>query len=125
MGLLGRIFGSVEIVKEGFELIDDLHTSDEERIEAKTNERVRVLEAYAPFKLAQRLLAVMFAATFLFSFFLVLTMTLIGEGNTEAVLAVLKEFFIGEAMLIILLFYFGGGAAEGVIAKLATRNAVQ
>lgn len=121
LGVLKAIFGSGEVIKEGFQLIDDMHTSDEERIEARADNKVRILQAYEPFKLAQRLLAVMFTITFLFSFLLVLGMTLSGQGNPEAVKQILAEFWIGEIMLTIVLFYFGGGAAEGVIAKIGAR----
>ncbi len=111
------IFGSGEIVTRGFELIDDLHTSGEERIEAVANAKVRMLEAYAPFKLAQRVLAFAFGFVFLASFGLVLGMTLAGMGDVDSVRAVLSEFWIGEIMLIIITFYFGGGAVEGVMER--------
>lgn len=115
MGVLAKIFGSGEVVKAGIELIDSLHTSTEEEIAAKSKAKIDLLEAYAPFKLAQRYLAVMFTVTFLACFVLVLAMTLAGEGDIEAVKQVLGDFYIGEIMLTIVFFYFGGGAFEGVL----------
>ena len=42
-------------------------------------------------------------------------MTLLGEGDIDAVKAVLGDFYIGEIMLTIVFFYFGGGAFEGAM----------
>lgn len=111
--LLGKIFGSGDVVSKGLDLIDDIHTSTEEEIAAKNKAKTDLLQAYAPFKLAQRYLAVMFGGTYLLSFVLVLGMTLAGVGDVTAVKTVLGEFYIGEIMAGIVMFYFGGGAFEG------------
>ena len=121
IGILKTIFGSGDVIKSGVELIDSLHTSEEERIEAQTSAQIKLIEAYAPYKLAQRLLMLMFASTFLLMFACVLGLTLFygaGEAKIDEVRAVLDEFFIGEIMLTIVLFYFGGGATEGVVERL-------
>ena len=112
---LSKIFGSGDVIEKGLQLIDDMHTSTEEEIQAKSKAKTDLLQAYAPFKIAQRYLAVMFAVTFLASFALVLTMTLLGKGDIAAVKVVLGDFYIGEIMLTIVFFYFGGGAFEGVL----------
>ncbi len=116
-GLLAKIFGAGDVIEQGVRLIDSLHTSDEERIQAGSKAKTDLLTAYAPFKLAQRVLAFMFAGVFIFSFFLVLVLTLIGKGNTKDVMEVLNMFYIGEIMLSIIIFYFGGGFLEGGIGK--------
>lgn len=117
-GVLGKIFGSDKVIEKGIDLIDSFHTSDSEMVEAKTKAKTDLLQSYAPFKLAQRYLSLMFATTFLCSFFLVLTMTLLGEGDVTAVKQVLGDFYIGEIMLTIVFFYFGGGAFEGIASKV-------
>lgn len=117
MNLLAKIFGSSDVISKGLDLIDSMHTSDEEEIKAKSQAKIDLLTAYAPFKLAQRYLAVMFTVVFLCCFILVLSMTLAGKGDTAQVKIVLSEFYIGEIMLSIVLFYFGGGAFEGIIGK--------
>jgi hypothetical protein len=117
MGILATIFGSGDVIKKGLDLIDDMHTSTEEEIEAKNKAKTNLLTAYAPFKIAQRYLALMFASTFLSSFILVLGMTLFGSADTEQVKTIMSEFYIGEIMISIILFYFGGGAFEGVLEK--------
>jgi hypothetical protein len=114
---IGKIFGSGEVISNGLKLIDDIHTSKEEEILAKNQAKINLLEAYAPFKIAQRYLAIMFTVTFLLSFVLVLTMTMLGKGDIDAVKLVLGDFYIGEIMLTIVFFYFGGGAVEGFLSK--------
>jgi hypothetical protein len=115
MGILSTIFGSSEVISEGFKLIDSMHTSKSEEIVAKVQGKVNLLNAYAPFKIAQRYLMLMFTITFLASFITVLVMTLIGVGDIDAVKTVLSEFYIGEIMFTIVGFYFGGGFLEGAI----------
>jgi len=117
MGILSTILGSGDVIKKGLDLIDDMHTSDEEEIVAKNKAKTDLLTAYAPFKIAQRYLALMFTFTFLSSFALVLGMTLFGSADVSKVKTVMSEFYIGEIMISIVLFYFGGGAFEGVLEK--------
>jgi len=115
MGIFATIFGSGAVIEKGMDLIDDMHTSDEEEIAAKSKAKVDLLNAYAPFKIAQRYLALLFTGTFIFSFTLVLAMTLAGIGDIKEVKTVLSDFYIGEIMLAIVMFYFGGGAFEGAL----------
>lgn len=117
IGILAKILGSGDVVKQGMSLIDEMHTSTEEEVAVKSKAKTDLLAAYAPFKLAQRYLALMFAFTFLLCFAITLGMTLSGRGDIEGVKAILGDFWIGEIMLIIVGFYFGGGLAESVKAK--------
>jgi len=114
IGILGKILGSGDVIKKGMELIDDMHTSSEEEIAAKSKAKIDLMNAYAPFKIAQRYIALMFTGVFLSMFVLVLAMTLAGEGDIEAVKQIIGDFWIGEIMLMIVGFYFGGGLAESV-----------
>jgi len=123
-GILAKIFGSGTVISDGMKLIDNMHTSTEEEIAAKTRAKTDLLSAYAPFKIAQRYLALMFAVTFLSCFVLVLGMTLFSTSNDQIqdVKTVLGDFYIGEIMLTIVLFYFGGGAFEGSINALKNKG---
>jgi predicted metal-dependent phosphotriesterase family hydrolase len=116
MGILKTIFGSGDVISKGFDLIDDMHTSDTEMIEAKTKQKTDLLNAYAPFKIAQRYLAVMFGLTYIVTYVLVMTMVFMGRDVSD-VKDVMAEFQIGWIMLTIIGFYFMGGAAEGVMNK--------
>lgn len=117
MGILSSILGTGDVVKEGFKLIDSIHTSDVEEIEAKTKAKTELLAAYAPFKVAQRYLALAFTATYLLFLFLVLTITLYHGGTVEDIRAILAEFNIGWIMLTIVGFYFAGGTIAGGFHK--------
>jgi hypothetical protein len=121
-GLLAKIFGAGDVIEQGVKLIDSLHTSEEERIEAGSKAKTDLLTAYAPFKIAQRLLALIFSVTFVGSFLLVLVMTLMGKGNIDDVRAVISEFYVGLIMLTIIGFYFGGGAFEGIISSVGAKR---
>ena len=119
MSILATIFGSGDVIANGIKLIDDMHTSKEEEIAAKNKAKVDLMGAYAPFKVGQRYLAMMFTVTYLLSFFICLVMVLTAESFTKVdVTNLLGEFYIGEIMLTIIAFYFAGGAVEGVVNKV-------
>ena len=115
--VIGKILGSGDVVQKGMQLIDDMHTSTEEEIQVKAKAKTDLLAAYAPFKIAQRYLALMFGLTFLSSYLIVLGMTISERGNPSDVTQVMEQFSINYAMLIILGFYFGGGAVEGFMER--------
>ena len=116
MGILSTILGNSGVIKAGMELIDDMHTSTEEEIAAKAKAKTDLLTSYAPFKVAQRYLALIFAFTFVGCFLMVMGLTLAGQvQGLSDVKVVIDDFYIGEIMLLIIGFYFGGGFAEGTI----------
>lgn len=117
LGVLAKILGNGSVISDGLKLIDSMHTSTEEEIAAKSKAKIDLMSAYAPFKIAQRYLALMFGATFLGSYVIVLTMTISGYGDPDAVTKVMEQFSINYAMLIILGFYFGGGVVDSIKAK--------
>ncbi|MFZ8992800.1 MAG: hypothetical protein ACO20L_08990, partial [Candidatus Puniceispirillaceae bacterium] len=73
LAVLGKILGSDSVISQGMKLIDDMHTSTEEEIAAKSKAKIDLMGAYAPFKIAQRYLALMFGGVFLGSYVIVLT----------------------------------------------------
>ena len=91
LGALGKILGSETVIKKGMDLIDDMHTSETESIEAKTQAKVALMNSYAPFKVAQRYLALMFGLTYVSCFIIVLAMTLTGKGDPSAVSQVMEH----------------------------------
>ena len=117
LSVLAKILGNGSVISDGLKLIDSMHTSTEEEIAAKSKAKIDLMNAYAPFKLAQRYLALMFGAVFLGSYLLVLGMTISGRGNPDDVTQVMEQFSIDYSMLIIIAFYFGGGVVDSVRAK--------
>lgn len=119
-GILGKILGSDAVISKGLELIDDLHTSTEEEIAAKTKAKTELLAAYAPFKLAQRYLALMFTAMFIFIMANGIIGALYGIVELERVEEAKRfanDMWLGEIMLAIVGFYFGGGFIESTKGK--------
>tara|TARA_R110000764_G_scaffold2765_1_gene11835 strand:+ start:31 stop:396 length:366 start_codon:yes stop_codon:yes gene_type:complete len=116
MSIWSTLTGGGDVISKGFGLIDSLHTSETELIEAKTKSKTDLLSSYAPFKVAQRYLALIFSFTFVSSYFLVLVMVLMGKSAKD-VFEVIEVFKIGWIMLTIIGFYFGGGAFEGILEK--------
>tara|TARA_R110000772_G_scaffold167466_1_gene279181 strand:- start:160 stop:522 length:363 start_codon:yes stop_codon:yes gene_type:complete len=116
MGILNTILGSGDVITKGLGLIDSLHTSDTELIEAKTKAKTDLLTSYAPFKVAQRYLALIFGFTFVGSYLMVLVLFFMGR-DIAAIQEIISAFKIDWIMLTIVGFYFGGGAFEGIANK--------
>lgn len=118
--VLMKILGSGNVVEKGMELIDSMHTSTDEEVAAKSKAKTDLLAAYAPFKLAQRWLALMFTVMFLFIMANGVVGALYGViemENVEAAKQFASSMWLGEIMLAIVGFYFGGGLAESVRQK--------
>ena len=116
MGILSTILGSGDVIGKGLDLIDSMHTSETEAIEAKTKAKTDLLTSYAPFKVAQRYLALMFGFTFVCSYLMVLMLFFMNR-DISAVQEIISAFKIDWITLSIVGFYFGGGAFEGVLSK--------
>ena len=119
MSILSTILGSGDVISKGLGLIDSMHTSDTEMIEAKTKAKTDLLSAYSPFKVAQRYLALIFGFTFVGSYLMVLTLFFMDKDIAQ-VQELITSFKIDWIMLTIVGFYFGGGAFEGGMAKKDT-----
>ncbi|AXX93488.1 hypothetical protein CPU12_10020 [Malaciobacter molluscorum LMG 25693] len=127
--ILSSIFGNSEVIKKGLDLIDDAWTSEGEKtenqaklIEAKTKAKIDLISAYAPFKIAQRYLALLFTIVFLFIMVNGVFAALYGWvdiNNVQKALDFANKMWLGEIMLAIVSFYFGGGFIESVNRKKA------
>ena len=120
IGILAKILGSGDVIKQGLNLIDDIHTSKEEEIAAKNKAKIELLAAYAPFKLAQRWLALIFTIVFVFIMLNGVVGALYGwieMSNVNEAKKFANEMWLGEIMLAIIGFYFGGGLFESAKRK--------
>lgn len=122
LGAIGKILGSGKVIEKGINLIDSMHTSTEEEIAAKTRAKTNLLTAYAPFKIAQRYLALMFGFGYMFSFVVSLGLGLYDNPSVETVTAIMTAFKLPYIMLMIVGFYFGGGAFEGGVEAVKKRR---
>jgi hypothetical protein len=120
LAVLGKILGSDKVITQGMKLIDDLVVTSEEEIAAKSKAKIDLMAAYQPFKLAQRYLALMFTAMFLFIMANGVVGALYGVidmNNVEAAKDFASSMWLGEIMLAIVGFYFGGGVVDSIKAK--------
>lgn len=110
---IGSILGSGDVVSKGMDLIDDAFETDAEARDSKTKAKIDLMKAYAPFKVAQRWLAIMFGLNFIAAFW-----TAVGlwgfDKNLDGFLEILGAFNIGWIMFAIVTFYFGGGLSESI-----------
>ncbi len=118
--VLAKILGSGDVIKQGMSLIDDMVVTSEEEIAAKSKAKTDLLAAYQPFRLAQRYIALMFTAMFLFIMANGVVGALYGVidmQNVEAAKDFASSMWLGEIMLGIVGFYFGGGLASSIKEK--------
>ena len=92
-------------------------TTKEEEIQSKAKAKIDLLEAYAPFKIAQRYLAIMFTFMFLFIMANGVVGALYGwidMSNVEQAKKFASDMWLGEIMLAIVGFYFSGGTLDSL-----------
>ncbi|WP_211828680.1 hypothetical protein [Kistimonas asteriae] len=127
MSLFGRLLGSKKAVDGIYKGVDALVYTDEE----KANYYLRLLKAYEPFKVAQRLTALMVGIPFVLIWILCALMIAISAFlepcSTDQVcrasilpmrakeLATLNNETLGTPFALIVTFYFAGGAVEGAL----------
>ena len=118
---IGSILGGGDVLKKGMELIDDAFESDAEARESKTKAKIDLMKAYAPFKVAQRWLAIMFGLNFIASFWASVGLWAF-DKDLNGFLEILGAFNVGWIMFAIVSFYFGGGLVESAGRSLITKK---
>ena len=114
MSVWGDLF-SGGIVSKGIDMVDDAILTDQERMGFKA----KLLALYEPYKIAQRLLALIVSIPFisLHVIYSLVDMCLIAKGHS-AVFDELSQRNIdtlGEGWSWIMVWYFTGGVIEGGI----------
>lgn len=126
MGIFSKIFGNNEVVKKGMNLIDEAFYTDDEKdsnkIE-KIKQKIQIIKAYEPFKLAQRYIAVIVLINFTIAFQTCLILTVVNITTSQnydlkSIFELLNVFNISAIMIVICTFYFGGGTIESWRKKL-------
>jgi len=108
-GIFGKLFGSEKVIDAGINGIDKMFFTGEEKSDAK----LKFLKAYEPFKLAQRLLALIFAFDFSVAFLAAIVFACSGL-DWRPIVNVVVAFNLGTIVLAIVVFYFGGGTLESL-----------
>lgn len=118
MNVIGKIFGSDKIIDNLSKGADKVFFTKEEKAESWIN----TLKAYEPFKIAQRLLALMITFTYLFGWILSMAFFVSSYWFDDAMkvatmIADYNNSTLNLTFSIIVGFYFAGGAAEGVLNR--------
>lgn len=123
LSIIGKIFGNGDIVSGGMKMLDDAFYTDSEKaedkakaVQQKAQHKINLLKAYAPFKIAQRYIAVVFLALFSIGYLGILLATAFSV-ETDPYLKIIEAFDINYIMGIIVMFYFGGGLVESMGRK--------
>jgi len=122
--IFAKLFGSDTVINKSVSGIDALVFTDQE----KSTHKIELLKLYEPFKLAQRLLALLYSLVFLFVFLIAVAIWIVGafSSNLEQAgyyMSIAKELAewnidtLGLVISLIIGFYFGGGFVEGVLTK--------
>jgi len=136
MGILSSLF-SISTVDKAVDAViatgDKLVYTDEEKAEMRLstgNLHIKMLGAYVPFKIAQRVLAMWFSFLYGVAFIIGLSITVFNMISTyrqtiagvklediitiplEPLFALMAAFSLGMIVLTIVAFYFAGGTLE-------------
>jgi len=120
--ILGKIFSPKKLGDSIISGIDKAILTKEEKLDYME----RMLKLYEPYKLAQRILAIMFSGAFLLVHLLTAVthfVYVVKELNPEKVIS-LYEYnneSLGTVILIIIGFYFAGGVLEGTVKNLSKK----
>lgn len=113
-GAVGKIFGTEKAVNRVFDVVERgvdkaIFTKEEKR-----DYHLLFLKAYEPFKVAQRLLAIMFSSAFIFWGSVGMVFYLFDPIKGKTIIQMTIDLF-GVPTGVIVGFYFAGGAFEGAI----------
>lgn len=115
MNILARLLGSEKVIDAGLKGIDSAFYTEQEQAEALSKRMVlkgALLRAYEPFKVAQRLLALLYGIPYVIAWFSMFIASF--WVNVDQQFKFLVDSDMAMANLIILAFYFAGGAGESI-----------
>ena len=120
IGLLKNIFGSKDTITYLAKTFDEAFFSNKEHAKDKVKARIKLLEAYHPFRLTQRFLAIMFVFSYLF---IVINASvgilygLVDMKDLKSAIKIALDFKLDLITFTIVGFYFGGGLIESIKRK--------
>ncbi|MTI13799.1 hypothetical protein [Sansalvadorimonas verongulae] len=138
MSFFGKLFGSDSVIKRA---ADGIYNGVDKAVFTKEEQAehfLKLLNAYEPFKLAQRFMALIFGIPYVLVWLTSATMFVIAAfmepcavdvvcqsvtvSSASKELASWNNETLGTPVALILAFYFGGGALEGVARQVAERK---
>ena len=102
---IGKLFNPSKITDAIIDTGDMLVFTDEEKAKMKLD----LLKHYEPFKLAQRLLSLIFAINFIIAFWVGVALFIWFPNLASGYIGLVKAYQLGWIMLAIVSFYFTGG----------------
>jgi len=99
---------------------DALVYTDEEKARAKQlmiETKIKALDEFKPFKLAQRVIAFTFLFNFILSFWCAVTLYFFYPDLLNGYVKLVESYSLGWIMLAIVSFYFGGGFLNSIGGK--------
>ena len=105
---IGKIFSPSSLTDAIVDTGDALVFTDEEKAKMK----LELLKHYEPFKIAQRLLSLIFAVNFILAFWVGVALFVWFPNLASGFLGLVKAYELGWIMLAIVSFYFTGGVVN-------------
>lgn len=129
MAILGKLLGSEKALESADNLVNKFSEGGDKAVftrEEKSDFWLKLLAAYQPYKLAQRLLALMVTGIMILGHLMASTLYILSiwfdTGAQAKAITELTNAQFGTAFTIIIGFYFAGGMAEGIIRKVRNRK---
>ena len=107
--MISKLFSSKKVVDSAISGVDKAFFTKEEKMDVFQ----KLLVLYEPYKLAQRILAIVFCVPWVLSWSAVVISSFFGFDTSK--ISPLLGGQMGNIVLTIAAFYFGGGALEGLI----------
>lgn len=122
-GVISKLLGSDKVIENASKGIDKMFFTNEEKAETW----VQTLKAYEPFKIAQRLIALIVTSVYLLVWIMSAIGFVLSFWFSEILilskdLAALNNDVLGLPFTLIIGFYFGGGMAEGIVSQIKKRS---
>jgi hypothetical protein len=117
MNIFSKLFGSQKVIDAGISGIDKAFYTEEEKAEDRLKAapwKIKLLNAYEPFKVAQRVLALVYSVPYVSAWMGCFVASFWYEMDDQFKLL---NGDMGTICMIIIGFYFGGGAIESLGKK--------
>ncbi len=115
MSFFSGLFSSEKLVDNVSSGLDKVFYTEQE----KASGFALLLKLYEPFKIGQRILAIIFCVPYMFMFTVTWGFSIAGRDVSHSIGLISGD--ITTAVGLILAFYFGGGAIEGIIKSRAQK----
>ncbi len=117
MGVFSKLFGSGDTINKGMDLIDEAFHTDQE----KTEQKVKLLQAYEAFKVAQRLFMLSVVMPYMFLWSIIGIATFVVDCMNMDFTASRAYLIEGQVIYLVMLmagFYFGDTLAGKFMNRL-------